>query len=239
MLQKAERRRHFAFEDRSSFADDWRRVFVLVSDEEMLVFDENGALLDEPDNGTPGGRQPLLDNGAGVGHDGKDFASEWQQGYYRLPSAESLGATLDDGGGGGGGGEIPPELLEPGARIKMAFGGGSSPCKWEGATRLAWTGRQALRAGAQLPHAPCGCLMLPAGMGVQAFMPRDAHACARAARVQVGFDDGSDGSASTSPHRPASPPPLHLLCVFLVCVAPLWYHRAAPLCGVLRKREGV
>ena len=167
----------FAFEDRSSFDAPWRRIFALVSEKQMLLFDENGATLDEPENFTPRGKQPLFDDGAGVGYDGKDFASEWQAGYYRLPDADSLGAPPSPPPDGG---KIPPALLEPGARIKMAFMGGSSGCVWHGGfigPQKDWLG----------PGKPCvlvrDCLGLHRGrtsMHARVRVHAPTRACARA-----------------------------------------------------------
>ena len=66
---------------RAAFADEFtRRILLVRGDDCVSIFDELGALLDEPENGTPMGKQ-LLD-----GEDG--FLAEWRdEGYYRLAPA--------------------------------------------------------------------------------------------------------------------------------------------------------
>ena len=53
------------------------RVFVLRARDCVYLFDEHGALLDEPDHGTPGGRHALEGD--------ENFLDEWRgEAYYRL-----------------------------------------------------------------------------------------------------------------------------------------------------------
>ena len=75
-----------ALEDRDCFITEWpsRRVFVLVGFDCIYLFDENGTVIDDPENFVPNGRQDHLgDHG---------FINEFRSGdnYYRLPPATSL-----------------------------------------------------------------------------------------------------------------------------------------------------
>ena len=98
--------------DRNCIAEKFTtRVFVKVATEDyVMVFDENGAVIDDPSNFVKGGWQKLRgDHG---------FFEEWTEnddGYYQLPPAptEALAGCADAGAGrgaGAGAGEGAGEL---------------------------------------------------------------------------------------------------------------------------------
>ena len=75
----------YAFCDRNSFAEKKcsRPIFVVISGDgnaaHVLLFHEDGTIVDEPEEFTPGGKQMLEIPNSCCG-----FLSEWEQGYYEL-----------------------------------------------------------------------------------------------------------------------------------------------------------
>lgn len=69
-----------AMQDRNSFAEDFNRcIWVLFEDDSnVLIFDEHGSVIDEPDQFVCKGRQPLRSGN-------HSFMDEWKEGYYRVP----------------------------------------------------------------------------------------------------------------------------------------------------------
>ena len=49
----------FAFEDRNCIADDWRLIFVVLSEDCVYIFNDSGEKMHEPSDGVVEGRQPL------------------------------------------------------------------------------------------------------------------------------------------------------------------------------------
>lgn len=65
--------------DRNTFAQDFkRRIFVVLDSDAAYIFDEVGGVIDEPDEGVPGGIQPLRVA------EGTGFLDEWKEGYYMM-----------------------------------------------------------------------------------------------------------------------------------------------------------
>ena len=88
----------FALHDRPTLdAPFARRVFVLVLDDDnCAVYDEQGVLLDEPDNGTPFGVQPLR---RGEADNQASFEAECDVNgmqYYSVPLVGGGAPHLDD-----------------------------------------------------------------------------------------------------------------------------------------------
>ena len=78
-----------AMEDRNNFSDEWpeRRVFAMLGDDCVHIFDEHGKLIHEPENGLDQGKQVI--NGE------QGFLAEWiEEAYYRLPQAASMDAAV-------------------------------------------------------------------------------------------------------------------------------------------------
>ena len=96
-----------AFMGNTFYDEPHRRVFIIVVDEDhVLVFDENGSRVDEPDQFVVDGRQNL--------HGDTGFLSDWDQGFYTVPDPTST-ADLET-----------PETsmksrLVPGTRIQECF----------------------------------------------------------------------------------------------------------------------
>ena len=144
----------YAFRDRNDFDDDLnRRIFIVpkVDDGCVFVFDEDGTLVDEPNDGTPLGRQVLSD----PEHDSRGFLAEWANGYYEFALVETIEleegeheeGELEEGGKevpnlasspplrdeGSGPEEDPPSLDEiaaPGKRIMSTFNDANGTPLW-------------------------------------------------------------------------------------------------------------
>ena len=144
VFQQLEEGDCLAMEDRNNWDHEWpgRRVFVLLGLENVLVFDEQGCPVDEPDFYVPGGVQPLRGDNS--------FETDWQEGYYRIPlpcEQAPADATEEDGeeteADGTNGvqkrvveGAAEPPAAEPtaeawaeGRRCRLAFG---APPQWYG-----------------------------------------------------------------------------------------------------------
>jgi hypothetical protein len=136
-LDQMEEGDSFALFDRNDMTEEWsttsRRVIVLIMSENALIFDEHGELIDDPSNFLPGGIQPLREGD-------NPFLSELGKGdgqgdsYYRFPTAALLGDTTpvettsdnDDDDDDDKSKKTEEDLLQmvkPGARIMMCFGG--------------------------------------------------------------------------------------------------------------------
>ena len=81
----------FAFEDKCfSESTTWRSIFVVRVEDGVVIFDEDGEELDEPEHGTPEGQQSL-----------SDFVDDWKDGYYAVGEGVELqppgGETADEG----------------------------------------------------------------------------------------------------------------------------------------------
>jgi hypothetical protein len=137
----------FAFEDRNVFTEDWpgRHIFVVLGSGEVLLFDDEGNPINEPEHGVTNGRQPL-DGDSG-------FVEEWRHSYYQTASDAWGNATAEAvaavGGGGGeaaeaaaapdadGGGVLAvpvrfDDFFAEGKRIRVAAGDAASVV-WHGA----------------------------------------------------------------------------------------------------------
>ena len=94
----------YAFRDRNDLNDDLkRRIFIVpkVDDGYVFVFNEDGTLVDEPNDGTPLGRQVLVD----PEHDSKGFLAKWANGYYELALVEPVEIEPEESEGEEGGEE--------------------------------------------------------------------------------------------------------------------------------------
>ena len=70
----------FAFEDKCfSESTTWRSIFVVRVEDGVVIFDEDGEELDEPEHGTPEGQQSL-----------SDFVDDWKDGYYAVGEGVEL-----------------------------------------------------------------------------------------------------------------------------------------------------
>ena len=78
-------------EDRNDFTQEWpgRRVFIMLQDECVYVFDETGNAIHEPGSFVANGQQKLH------GEDG--FIADWEHGYYRLPVELPVPAAANGG----------------------------------------------------------------------------------------------------------------------------------------------
>ena len=78
----------FAMNDRNSFAQEWpnRRIFVVLGDGCVHIFNEQGVAINEPGEGVIEGRQDL-DGDSG-------FLADWTSDYYRLPVEAEEPAVL-------------------------------------------------------------------------------------------------------------------------------------------------
>jgi hypothetical protein len=77
----------FAFEDRNCIADDWRLVYVVLSDDCVYIFNDTGEKIHEPSDGIVEGRQPLEGDDETPG-----FLDDWRDGYYRTAAADAAEA---------------------------------------------------------------------------------------------------------------------------------------------------
>ena len=130
--------------DRNCYNDkDWRKVFVWVeSTNNIMLFDEHGAIIDDPANFVPGGRQKMFD-------EEKGFENDWvKEGYYRLPQRTD---GVETGEGGEGGRDVakakedvadrterkedtPMHVFSEGNRVLVRFNAGShAELEWHGA----------------------------------------------------------------------------------------------------------
>ena len=76
-------RKVLAFLDRISFSQELdRHTYVLRDGDHVQIFDSNGVLRDEPEAGTPGGRQAIEGD--------RGFVEDWETGYYGLPEIDML-----------------------------------------------------------------------------------------------------------------------------------------------------
>lgn len=111
-----------AFEDKSFLeADDWRPIFLVFLETEVLLFDVDGCVLDEPEHGTPKGRQSLV-----------DFTDDWKGGYYAVGEGEEVPKPTSGNEDSDADEEIrSPAKFVPavGSRIKMSMG---LPAAWYG-----------------------------------------------------------------------------------------------------------
>ena len=117
-----------AMEDRNCFAGEFnRRVFVHVASEEyVLVFDEDGAVIDEPSEFVEGGWQ-LLRGGHGFLD---DWSSDEDEGYYRLgvlpadamPAREEAAPAPEEDAPAPAPAALPAsKVMEVGTRIAESF----------------------------------------------------------------------------------------------------------------------
>ena len=98
----------FAMEDRNSLASEWpgRKVFIGFGGDCVYVFNENGILIDEPDEGVRKGCQAFSE---GEDH----FQGDVSEGYYRFAQQQQQQQTPAAPG-------FDAVVVE-GARVKMAF----------------------------------------------------------------------------------------------------------------------
>lgn len=105
-----------AMEDRNNCADAWpgRKIFVVLGDGNVCVFDEFGDQINEPSEGIKHGVQLLhsRDDVDAEPHENHGFADDWECGYYRLGVVgEGTAADVALDGAFGGARPSLPSLL--------------------------------------------------------------------------------------------------------------------------------
>jgi hypothetical protein len=114
-------------EDRNPLGDPtWRRIFCVFDVDYVIIFDEHGSRIHEPDDGIEDGKQ------VAAGEQG--FLADWSTGYYRAGVPPGIVADLDDDEAEPRG--SPPRAVSPprmqdttieeltrvGARLQECFG---------------------------------------------------------------------------------------------------------------------